>query len=60
MMMPLSLGLIPIDFFVLLALMFLVVVLLMGWMNASEKCNRLREAVRESLGTPARAVGEPT
>ena len=47
MMTLLPLGLIPIDFFVLLALLFLVVVLLMAWMNAKEQCNRLREAVRE-------------
>jgi len=46
-MTPFFLGLIPVDFFILLALMFLVVVLLMGWMNANEKCNRLREAVQE-------------
>lgn len=41
------LALIPIDFFVLLALVFLVVVLLMGWMNAREQCSRLRAAVQE-------------
>lgn len=43
----LPLGLIPIDFFILLAMMFLVVVLLMAWMNAREQCNRMRDAVRE-------------
>jgi sensor domain CHASE-containing protein len=42
-----SLGLVPVDFFILLALIVLLIVMLMAWMNEREKCRRLQGAVRE-------------